>query len=50
MTDPNTRERELELLKKIDDNYEKVVLALECDMSFDYEGIKIQNALDFLLG
>lgn len=50
MTDPNTRERELEPLKKIDDNYEKVVLALECDMTFDYEGIKIQNALDFLLG
>lgn len=47
---PETRERELSPLKKIPDNYEKVVIAMECDLPQDQEGIKIIGALDFLLG
>ena len=49
MTAPETRERELAPLRKIRDNYEKLVIALECNLSQTQDGIKIVNALDFLL-
>ena len=49
MTAPETRERELAPLRKIRDNYEKLVIALECNLSRTQDGIKIVNALDFLL-
>lgn len=49
MNAPETRERELAPLKKIPDNYEKIVIAMECDLPQDQEGIKIVSALDFLL-
>ena len=50
MNAPETRERELSPLRKIPDNYEKIVIAMECDLPQDQDGIKIINAVDFLLG
>lgn len=49
MNDPLTRKRELEPLQKIRDNYEKVVLAGECDNPVTQDGIKIVKLTDFLL-
>lgn len=49
MNDPSTRERELAPLQKIRDNYEKVVLAGECDNPVTQDGIKIVKLTDFLL-
>ena len=49
MNAPETRERELAPLRKIRDNYEKVVIALECDIPQTQDGIKIIQATDFLL-
>ena len=49
MNAPETRERELAPLRKIRDNYEKIVIALECDLTQTQDGIKIIRALDFLL-
>ena len=45
-----TRQRELAPLRKIRDNYEKIVIALECSLPQTQDGIKIVRALDFLLG
>lgn len=50
MNDPSTRERELAPLQKIRDNYEKIVLAGECDNPVTQDGIKIVRLTDFLLG
>lgn len=50
MNDLSTRERELAPLRKIRDNYEKVVLAGECDNPITQDGIKIVMLTDFLLG
>ncbi len=49
MNAPETRERELASLRKIRDNYEKVVIALECNIPQTQDGIKIIQATDFLL-
>ena len=49
MNTPETRERELAPLRKIRDSYEKIVIALECDLTQTQDGIKIIRALDFLL-
>ena len=49
MTAPETRERELAPLRKIPDNYEKIVIAMEPGLAQDQDGIKIVNAIDFLL-
>lgn len=49
MNAPETRERELSALRRIPDNYEKMVIAMECDLPQDQDGIKIVSALDFLL-
>lgn len=49
MNEPSTRERELAPLRKIRDNYEKVVLAGECDNPVTQDGIKIVKLTDFLL-
>lgn len=49
MNDSSTRERELAPLRKIRDNYEKVVLAGECDNPVTQDGIKIVQLTDFLL-
>ena len=49
MNAPETRERELSPLRKIPDNYEKIIIAMECDLPQDQDGIKIVSAVDFLL-
>ena len=49
MNDPATRNRELAPLKAIRDNYEKIVIAMNCDFPQTVEGIKIVRAMDFLL-
>lgn len=49
MNDPSTRERELAPLQKIRDNYEKVVIAGECNNPVTQDGIKIVKLTDFLL-
>ena len=50
MTSPETRERELSPLQRIPDNYEKIVIAMDTGMEQDQDGIKLINAIDFLLG
>lgn len=49
MNASETRARELAPLRKIRDSYEKIVIALECDLTQTQDGIKIIRALDFLL-
>jgi predicted AAA+ superfamily ATPase len=50
MNAPSTRERELASLRNIRDNYEKIVIANECDNPITQDGIKIVKLTDFLLG
>ena len=51
--DPDTKsgilERELNPLKKINDNYPKFILTLDDDLDADFDGIKKINVLDWLL-
>jgi len=49
MNDPVTREREFTPLWKIRDNYEKVIIANNCDNPVTQDGIKIIMLTDFLL-
>lgn len=49
MNDPTTIQRELEPLRKIRDNYEKIVIANECINPVTQDGIKIMKLTDFLL-
>lgn len=49
MNAPETRERELAPLRKIRDSYEKIVIALESNLTQTQDEIKIIRALDFLL-
>lgn len=49
MNDSATRERELVPLRSIRDNYEKVVIAGNCDNPMNRDGIKIIDLMDFLL-
>lgn len=49
MNDPSTRERELVPLRKIRDNYEKLVITNECQNPITQDGIKIVKLTDFLL-
>lgn len=49
MNAAETRERELAPLRKIRDNYEKLVIALDCDLTQTQDGIRMVKALDFLL-
>lgn len=48
--DKATLERELRVLRKIDDHYPKYLLTLDEDPNADFDGIKKINALDWLLG
>lgn len=50
MLEESTREREIKPLKKIDDNYEKIILTLNCGLEKDYDGIKVYNLIEWLLG
>lgn len=47
--DKNTLDRKLRPLKSIKDNYSKTILTLDEDMEYDYDGIKIINAREWLL-
>lgn len=47
--DPKTLKRELKPLQSIDDHYSKYILTLDEDPEADYNGIKIVNALNWLL-
>lgn len=49
MAAPETRERELAPLMAVQDNYEKMVITMEPALDSDIDGIKLVNALDFLL-
>lgn len=49
MTNENIRQRELAPLKKINDNYEKIVLSMNTGMDSSYDGIKSINVVDWLL-
>ncbi len=50
MKSEDTRERELTPLRKIRDNYEKVVLSLDPAFDSSYDGIKSVNLIEWLLG
>ena len=47
--DPSTRERELRPLQAISDNYPKVILTMDQMPFDDYEGINVENIINFLL-
>lgn len=49
MKKPEERKRALTPLRMIRDNYEKIVIALECDEAFTQDGIKLMPLLEFLL-
>lgn len=49
MNDPSTRERELRPLRSVRDNFEKLVVTLECLNPVTQDGIKIVDLIDFLL-
>ena len=49
MTSEDVRARELALLMKIHDNYEKVVLSINPGLDSSYEGIKALNLIDWLM-
>ena len=49
MNDPVTRERELAPLRKTRDNYEKLIIANNCDNPVTQDGIKVVTLTDFLL-
>lgn len=45
-----TFEREMRPLRSIQDNYEKIVLTLDRFSLGNYDGIKVVNVIDWLLG
>ncbi|MCC8196619.1 MAG: ATP-binding protein [Ruminococcus sp.] len=50
MASENVRQRELAPLRKVNDNYEKIVLSLNQGLDSSYDGIKSVNVIDWLLG
>ena len=50
MQSSETRERELRPLRLIPDNYEKTVLSMDRSFIHSYDGIKVENLIDWLLG
>lgn len=50
MQSPETRERELRPLRLIPDNYKKTVLSMDRSFIHSYDGIKVENLIDWLLG
>ena len=49
MNAPETRQRELTPLQHIPDNYEKIVVCMDTGLQQEQDGIRIVNAIDFLL-
>lgn len=50
MVSQEVRQRELEPLRKIRDNYEKIVLSMDTGLDDSYEGIKSLDLVQWLLG
>ena len=50
MTVEETFEREMRPLRSIQDNYEKIVLTLDRFSLGNYDGIKVVNVIEWLLG
>jgi len=50
LMDESVRTRELASLIAITDNYEKTVLSMDKTYITDYEGIRFENIIDFILG
>ena len=49
ITSDEVRTRELRSLENIEDNYEKIILTMDKTINNDYNGIKIENIIDWLL-
>ncbi len=49
LMDENVKKRELAPFRAIQDNYEKIILSMDRTYITDYEGIKFQNVIDFLM-
>lgn len=49
MMDESVRERELKPLRKIQNNYDKLVITLSKALDDDYDGIRVENIVDWLL-
>lgn len=49
MTSEDVRRRELAPLRKINDNYEKIVLSMHTELDSSYDGIKSINLIDWLI-
>ena len=49
MMDESVRERELKPLCKIQNNYEKLVITLSKALDDDYDGIRVESIVDWLL-
>ena len=49
MNAPETRDRGPASLRKIRDNCEKLVIALDCNLTQTQDGIRIVKAIDFLI-
>lgn len=49
LTEQTTFDREISPLRKIDDNYQKVIITLDRFTQGNYNGIKVVNAVDWLL-
>ena len=49
MAEERTRERELAPLMKIQDNYEKIILAMDPGLERDYNGIRVASLIECLL-
>lgn len=49
MSSEEVRKRELAPLQKISDNYEKIVLSLDTETGFSYDGIKSINLIEWLI-
>lgn len=45
----SVRERELKPLRKIQNNYEKLVISLSKALDDDYDGIRVENIVDWSL-
>ena len=50
MMGEEVRERELRPLRLINDNYEKIVLSMDKSFIKSYDGIKVLNIIDYILG
>ena len=49
MQSEDVRKRELAPLRKIRDNYKKIILSLEPGLDASYDGIESLNLIDWLL-